>query len=237
LLAVLSGAALVGPAALARAASPSGLLAGGVAAAWFLYAGGFPVLGAFTALVVFGTAASRIGRARKAEFGAAEARGGRRSARNVLANAGPAAAGLVVAAFTDGVIAEAWRAAAAGALVAATADTTAGELGMLSAERPRRLLFGRFVARGENGGMTFAGTGWSLATAALGAAIAAALGSPESRTATAAAVFCGGACGPLVDSLLGATIEGRPGVGNETVNALASACGGLAAAALYRALA
>ncbi len=235
-LALVVGALLVIPVAAARAATMSGLVLGGAAAAWFVFAGGAPALCAFGALVVGGTAASRAGRARKEAFGAAEIRGGRRSARNVLANAGPAAALLAVGALRSG--AEegslAFLAAACGALTASTADTIAGELGMLTNAVPRRLLFGRVARKGENGAMSYPGTAFAIAAAlVVGGLVAGCLAAAASRGPVFAAVAAGGAAGAVLDSVLGATVEGPGRLDNEAVNACASLGGGLCALGVY----
>lgn len=230
------GLLLVIPVALARAATWSGLILGGAAAAWFTFAGGAPTLAAFGALVIGGTAASRAGRARKEALGVAESRGGRRSARNVLANAGPAAALLLIGVWRSGAGDGSFTfvVAACGALAASLADTVAGELGMLTDATPRRLLFGRVAKRGENGAMSIPGTAFAVvASLVTGGLVATLLPASAAFGAVLVAVLTGGVAGAVLDSVLGATIEGRGGCDNEVVNACASLGGGLCALGLY----
>lgn len=245
LVALGVGLALCAPVALARAASPSGLVAGGVAAAWCVYAGGWAVLAAFGALVVGGTAASRAGLARKRALGVAEDDGGRRSARHVVANAGPAALWLCGAWWGarsgDATTAAACRIAAAAALLGALTDTASGELGMLTRATPRMLLFGRPVARGTDGGMTWAGLGLGACVGALGAAVvvaaAGATGDSDAGPAAWATLGAAAVCGTVCDSVFGACGERRFGWGNEATNFASSACAGLAACMLWKAAA
>lgn len=221
--------ALTVPVVLARAATVSGVVAGFLHAAWFAWEGGTPVIAAFIALVALGVAATRAGRARKAELGTAQTQHGRRAARHVIANATPAALFLIVGLVWPGQAFVA-RMAACAALAGSLADTVAGEIGMLSRERPRMLLFGARVPRGTDGGMTFGGLLASLAAAA----IVAALVWPAGMRG-ALAVFAGGMTGSVADSVLGATLERAGWLRNEGVNfwssAVAGACGLLVAGA------
>lgn len=220
--AALAATCLAAAVAAFGAVSLDGAIAGaGLAFVFALRAG--PVgLGAFAALVALGTAATRVGWARKAALGAAQRHGGRRGARHALANAGPAAAILLLAPDDLGIL------AAVAALAASASDTVSSELGVLARERPRLLLLGRVAAAGEDGAMSWTGT-------AAGVLAAAGLAFGADRALPGAGVFlpvfAGAVAGNLADSLLGATIESRlpRSVGNEAVNAAASAIGGATA--------
>jgi uncharacterized protein (TIGR00297 family) len=229
-IALLVAAALTVPVLLARAATRSGAVAGFVHAAWFAWEGGLEVVLAFVALVGLGVAATRAGKARKERLGAAQASGGRRAARHVFANAGPAALFLLAGAFFDrgGTFAPA---AACAALAGSLADTVAGEIGMLSRETPRMLLLGPAVRPGVDGGMTFTGLLASAAAAAVVGALAASGG-----VLWFWPVFAGGMTGSIADSVIGATAERAGLVGNEGVNFWSSAAAGLAGAACAWAL-
>lgn len=114
----------------------------------------------------------------------------------------------------------------AGAVAAATADTWATELGLLSGRRPRLITTWQPVARGTSGGITALGT----VAGALGAGLIAALGSALLHVGWPAAWLAG--IGAMVaDSLLGATSEGRAmRLDNDAVNFTATLTGaGLAA--------
>ena len=119
--------------------------------------------------------------------------GGRRNARQVLANGGVAAAAA---------IAGGWP-AFAGALAAATADTWATEIGAFSPIAPRLLTTGAPVPAGTSGGITVLGTAGGVAGALLIATLATALG-PAPWLVVAAA----GVAGMSADSLCGAALQG-----------------------------
>jgi len=133
---------------------------------------------------------------------------GPRSARQVWANGAVAA---VAACFGS------WP-AAAGAIAAAAADTWATEIGSFSPNPPRLITTGAPVPRGRSGGMTLLGTvggiGGALAIAAIAALMA-----PGLRGRVVWVVGAAGIVGMLVDSLAGATVQGRytcPGCGAVT---------------------
>jgi len=142
-----------------------------------------------------------------------------RNHRQVLANGGVAALAA---------LAGSW-AAFAGALAAATADTWASEIGRHARTSPRLITNGKPVPAGTDGGMTLLGTIAGIAGAGLIAALSYVFGQ---RGAPAIAVA--GAIGMLVDSLLGATGQGKVRwMDNDAVNLAATltgaACAGLLA--------
>lgn len=140
-----------------------------------------------------------------------------RNERQVLANGGVAALAAVAGHWT-------WF---AGALAAANADTWATEIGSHSRTRPRLITNGSVVPAGTDGGMTLLGTTGGIAAAALIAGLSYGFGQ---RAAFAIAVA--GVVGMLVDSLLGATVQGKVRwMDNDAVN-LAATLSGAACAAL-----
>lgn len=140
-----------------------------------------------------------------------------RNARQVIANGGVAA----VAALTGN-----WS-LFAGALAAANADTWATEIGSHSRTLPRLITNGAVVPAGTDGGMTLLGTTGGIAGAGLVAGLSYAFGH---RGTVAIAVA--GVVGMLVDSLLGATVQGKTRwMDNDAVN-LAATLSGAACAAL-----
>jgi uncharacterized protein (TIGR00297 family) len=249
-IAVGIGVGLAIPVVIARAATVSGVVTGCLLAVGFTYLGGLPLLVPFAVLVVGGTAATRAGAKRKRALGVAQEGGGRRSARHVLANAGPAVAWFAVAAVllllgSGGPLTNTkWLLPSmCGSLTASFADTAAGELGMLARATPRRLLFGVVVPRGTNGGMTWPGTLAGFGAAIVGAGawgVAARVSFSETFALKipfyAAAIAAGGFAGSVIDSFIGATAEDRLRWGNETTNFvssfLAGAVGGTVALAL-----
>ena len=90
-------------------------------------------------------------------------------------------------------------------LAAATADTWATEIGRMYGESTRSILTGRIVRKGESGGVSLQGTVGAITGAALLGVIAAWLNETAGITVVAVAGFAGS----LVDSLIGASVQGR----------------------------
>ena len=135
----------------------------------------------------------------------------RRNARQVIANGGVAALAALAGRW-------AWF---AGALAAATADTWATEIGSHSRTAPRLITSGRAVPAGTDGGMTLLGTIGGIAGAAMVAGVSFVLGQRIPR-----AVATAGVLGMLVDSLLGATVQGKVRwCDNDAVNLAATVTG------------
>jgi uncharacterized protein (TIGR00297 family) len=140
-----------------------------------------------------------------------------RNERQVIANGGVAA----LAALTGNWI---WF---AGAVAAATADTWATEIGRRSGPSPRLITSARRVPPGTDGGMTLQGTAGGIAGAVFIAGLSLALGH-----GSVVAIALAGVAGMLVDSLLGATVQGKARwMDNDAVN-LAATLTGAACAAL-----
>lgn len=101
------------------------------------------------------------------------------------------------------------QAAYAGALAAATADTWATELGVLSREQPRSIITGKPVAPGTSGGVTRRGmAAATLGALALGVAFWAFEGFRRSLAWLPPLACLAGLAGSVADSLLGATVQG-----------------------------
>ena len=179
---------------------------------------GFAVLALF---VVGGSLLTRLGYGRKQSSGTAEARRGRRGAKNALANCGVAVACGLLYALTSS---EALAAAFVASLGAAFADTAESEVGQLYGRAPRLITTLREVPPGTDGAGSIPGTLAGIAAAALTATLGLALGLiavPGAALLVALAAFLG----TVADSLLGAL---APRVGNELTNVLCT----LVAAAL-----
>ncbi|MGH7717662.1 MAG: DUF92 domain-containing protein [Gemmatimonadaceae bacterium] len=101
---------------------------------------------------------------------------------------------------------EGWRAVAAGALAAATADTWGTEVGTLSSSAPRSLTSGRSVQPGQSGGVTPLGSVATLAGAAFVAALAGLLGW---GAGAAQGALVGGVAGAMTDSIAGSLVQSR----------------------------
>jgi uncharacterized protein (TIGR00297 family) len=131
-----------------------------------------------------------------------EGGGRRRNERQVLANGGVAALAA---------LAGSW-AGFAGALATATADTWASEIGRHSRSAPRLITTAARVPAGTDGGMTLLGTAGGVVGAAF--------------------IAGAGIAGMLLDSLLGATVQGKVRwFDNDVVNLAATLAGAIIAAA------
>ncbi len=193
--------------------SRSGALGGFVVAALIytcLGPQGFIVLAFF---VIGGSALTHLGYERKRRSGTAESSGGRRGAKNALANCGVAVACALLAAATGS---PAFAAAFVASLGAAFADTAESEVGGLYGSSPRLIATLRKVPPGTDGAVSLLGTLAGVATALLTAVLGVALGLIESPTAmllTTVAAYLG----TVADSLMGALV---PRIGNEATNLL-----------------
>ncbi len=130
--------------------------------------------------------------------------GGRRTAAQVFANGGVAALAALLGSWP----------AFAGAIAAAASDTWATEIGAHSRTPPRLITNGAAVSPGANGGITILGTAGGVLGAVLIAGLTHAL-SPRGTAPglthpghLAVVVAVAGVTGMLVDSLLGATVQG-----------------------------
>ncbi|MFN2399086.1 MAG: DUF92 domain-containing protein [Gemmatimonadaceae bacterium] len=99
-----------------------------------------------------------------------------------------------------------WLAIGAGAIAAATADTWATELGILSGLQPRMLTTLRKVPPGTSGGITIAGLLGSAAGSVFVGAVVLLVGWPAP---VAVAASAGGLAGSAADSLLGSVWQSR----------------------------
>ena len=192
--------------------SPSGAL-GGLLVGATIYASlgprGFAVLALF---VIGGSLLTRLGYGRKARAGAAQEHGGRRSARNALANCAVATFCAILAATGS----EPFTAAFVASLGAAFADTAESEIGQLFSRTPRLISTLQKVPPGTDGAVSFPGTLAGAVAAILTAVLGLTLGmleTPASALLVAIAAFLG----TLADSLIGAL---SPRAGNELTNLL-----------------
>ncbi len=172
---------------------------------------GFAVLALF---VVGGSVLTRLGYGRKLRVGKAEARRGRRGARNAVANCGVAVACAALSALTP--YPSAFAAAFVASLGAAFADTAESEVGQLSGRHPRLITTLRQVQPGTDGAVSLPGTLAGLAAAILTAILAFALGLVEGGR-VAVIVALAAFLGTVADSLIGARY---PRIGNEATNVI-----------------
>jgi uncharacterized protein (TIGR00297 family) len=251
----LVGAAAISLAARrAGALSPDGALAATAVGATVVMGSG--VRGG-AMLVAFFTSSTLLGRL-PSTLHLEQRRGRKRDAVQVIANGGVAAVLALASAFTRSRIRTLFIAGFGGAVAAATADTWATEIGSRSRTRPRSILTLQPTVPGVSGGVTVAGLIASAVGAALVARLASAPFTPTPRRVSVRAIpiALGGFTGAFVDSVLGATVQevrfcdacaveteervhrcgsqtrvarGAPWCDNDTVNAIATAAGAVAA--------
>jgi uncharacterized protein (TIGR00297 family) len=180
------------------------------------------------AFFVLGTAATKLGYARKAAAKLAQEGGGRRSARHALANTAVAAACALLATRTPY-----WGPfllAFAAAFATKTSDTMASEIGQLYGRRTFLITTLRPVPRGTEGAVslegTVAGIVGSLLVGGLGWLVGFYGASGLAIVAVAAFVAT------TAESLVGATLEKRGLLDNEAVNFLNTLIGALVALGL-----
>src|SRR5512136_1206848 len=176
---------------------------------------GFGGLGWGLLLITFFVSSSLLTRykqAAKAQVAEQFAKGGPRDIAQALANGGLAAL-IAVAYGLTGSAHLPLLFAFVGAMAEANADTWATELGVLSRQTPRMITTREPVAPGTSGGVTRDGTLAELAAAALIGVLAALFGWIGKIPWNVAVLLLpvgalAGVIGSLVDSLLGATLQG-----------------------------
>jgi len=211
-----------------RAASLSGAICGFVLGTAIYLGYGYKSFLLLFAFVLLGSAATRLGLAKKAARGVAERRGGARSWREASAN-------LVAAAFFAILVITTHHEAAfliamVATLAEAAGDTVASEVGQWLSQRAYLITTMKRVPAGEDGGVSLAGTAAGFAASAIlmGLGVGLGLCGPY-RFAGPVIVFGAAAAGNLFDSFLGATLQRRGLVTNGMVNfAGTSVAGGLA---------
>jgi len=212
------------------AVSISGVAGGllvGVTIATFTGLEGFAVLAFF---FIVGSAATRLGYARKARRGIAQEKGGARGAVHALANCSVAA----YLAFLSGSVSATWaiplKLAFVSSLATAACDTLGSEIGPLGSSRPFLITRLSRVPAGTPGAVSLLGTTAGALGALLVGVVAMLLHIFPGRwiaIVPAAAVF-----GSLLESVLGATLEPMDLVDSETINFINTLAGALAALVL-----
>jgi uncharacterized protein (TIGR00297 family) len=202
---------------LVRGVTVSGACAGAVVALALFRGAGWGGFLALSSVFFLTWAATRVGYRRKQTLGMAEAQKGRDGAQ-VFANLAIAAGCALVGGFRPH---PRLAAALAASLAEAAADTVSSEFGQALGGRPRLVTNWRRVETGTDGAITLLGTLAGTAAAALVSfvcALAGVLGKHQAKLTLWAAVI-----GMMTDSVLGATLERRGLVGNNTVNLLSTA--------------
>jgi uncharacterized protein (TIGR00297 family) len=189
------------------------------------FAGG-PAFALLFAFFVLGTAATKLGYARKAAAGIAQEKGGRRGPGNALSKTSIPALAAVFAATTGSP--ELFALALAGAFATAAFDTVSSEVGKAYGRRTYLITTLRSVPRGTDGAVSLEGTLSGMAAAILLGGLGAALGLYP--VAGIGAVVVAAFLATTLESVVGATLEKRGLLDNEAVNFLNSLAGALLAA-------
>lgn len=206
---------------VARTVTPAGAVTGAIIGALVIAGTG---TAGWSLLIVTFLAASvttRVGHARKTRAGIAEERGGRRGAGNAIANTGVAAwAAFVATGLADPAMA---NLALVAALVTAGSDTVASEIGKAYGRTTVLVTSLRRVPPGTTGAVSLEGTVSGIVSAAGLAALGAWWGLVAWELVpviTAAATVAS-----LIEGWLGATLEARGILNNDSLNFVNSAIG------------
>jgi uncharacterized protein (TIGR00297 family) len=210
---------------LARTVTISGALTGAAIGAVVYACAGWQGWALLLVTFAAATIASRAGLKRKMVLGIAEERGGRRGAGNAVANTGVAA--IAAALALTGSFPELARLAFVAALAAGGSDTIASEIGKAFGRHTVSITSLKRVPPGTSGAMSLEGTAAGIAGAlGLGAVgVALRLVPPDTLVIIVAAATAGA----LVESWLGATLEGPGLLNNDLLNFINTTTAALAA--------
>ena len=184
-------------------------LAGSITASMFgfclLWWGGWPWI--VPVMVFFGTSSllSKIGKKSIKKGQVKPVSEDIRNSKQVLANGGVGWLLLALYAIDSSQL---WYAGFIGSLAAATADTWATEIGRLAGGQPRHIITGAVLPKHASGGVTWQGTGGSVAGAAL-------IGASCVPFYDSSVLFCitfgciSGVAGSVFDSILGALLQAK----------------------------
>lgn len=173
--------------------------------------GGLPWAAVLLVFFITSSGLSRVMKRRKEKIEEQSSKSSQRDAWQVAANGGVAGLAALIGVFFPASIVP-WLVFAA-AFAAANADTWATELGVLSRKWPRGIRTFKHVPPGTSGGVS----GMGLLAAGCGAVVIAltawlawpvAVTSDADRSLSALVIIAAGVTGSLIDSLLGATLQG-----------------------------
>ncbi len=207
----------IGFALLARlmgAVSDGGAMVGIVIAFLLMVAAGLGGLLPLLAVLVLTLLATRWRSERKRNLGVAE-RGSGRSSSQVVANLGTTAlcaVAVIVFPRHAGIVMVGGMAA----LAEAAADTVSSEAGQAAARQARMITDFQPAPIGTNGAVSLEGTLAGCVAACVVAGVCTYFGVVPGRWAPVIAIA--GVAGMFVDSVLGATLENRGKMGNDSVN-------------------
>jgi len=210
--------------------SISGTIAGALIGIAIWIGGGSAAWALLFASFFLATATSRVGLDRKADLGIEEERGGRRGAGNAIANCGVAVAAAIAAVTTPFLGASLFALTAA--LTAGGSDTVASEIGKAWGRSTFLVTTMRRVPSGTPGAMSLEGTVAGVVAAFALAALASMLQLVPPNAIPL--IVVGATVGALVESALGATLEGPGILNNDMLNFINTAVAAAVALALAR---
>lgn len=196
----------------AKAIDKGGLIAGILVASIIFLGGGFGWLLTIIAFFISAAVLTKHRYEYKRMLGFAQDNSGKRGWPNIIANGSiPAALALLefiaIAGGGHGVV---FSAVFVGSVAAATADTLATEVGLLSKAKPRNIIHLRHaVDHGTSGGVTILGELTIVVSSLMVGLLASLVGVIEGATSIVISIsLIGGISGATLDSILGATIQG-----------------------------
>jgi len=212
----------------ARGVDLSGAISGWCLGVTLYAFGGWRGFSLLLLFFVLGTAATKIGYAKKALLGIAQEKGGRRGAKNAFANttAGVIFAFLAVATPHHAV----FTLALVAAFATAASDTVSSEIGQAYGRTTYLVTNFKRVRPGTDGAVSLEGTTAGIGASTVLALFAVATG--MTSWAGAGIVVVAAFVGTTLESYLGATLERMRTVDNEVVNFANTLAGGLAAMAI-----
>jgi uncharacterized protein (TIGR00297 family) len=214
----------------ARTVSIAGAICGFAIGVAIFVALGWPGWSMLLVTFVAASVASRLGLAGKQRLGIAEERGGRRGPGNAIANTGAAAIAAMLAGLD--VHPAAAHLAFVAALATAGSDTIASEIGKAYGRTTLSMATLARVPAGTSGAMSLEGTAAGVLAALALAAFGAAVGIVP--FAALAAIVVGATTGSLLESWLGATLEGPGILNNDVLNFINSVTGLAVALGVWR---
>lgn len=194
-----------------RALDVPGAVTGGLISFTTLLAGGLAWLAIIITFVLISSLLTRYRYDYKHRIGSAQQKGGRRSWQNAVANG---LVGGVLALAEIQTHKDLFAVAYLASIAAAMSDTVATEIGLLSRSTPR-LIFNprKIVPAGTSGGVTglgeLAGLISAVGLCGLGAGIGVVLGNSAVVALSFVAAVLAAFLAMNIDSLLGATVQGR----------------------------
>ncbi len=194
-------------AVLLNAIDRRGFLASAAVGFSIIYGGGLPWFVIVAVFFTLGVAFTLYKYGYKKKLGSAQEKGGARNWPNILANGGVASA---IAVYNLVNPTPALTALFLGAVSTSAADTVATELGLLSKSKPRLITHpAKAVPHGTSGGVSLLGILGALFASIVIGLMALFLGLFPAPLEVITLCLVGGFFGATVDSVLGATVQGR----------------------------